>query len=156
MADLDNDPDTIDLLLFDNGTTRDAFDDSISEEDLYSRMVHYRINEKDMTIELIREYGKEYGLALFSNIHGDADELPNRNWLGLFDVSFNTALIHGSPAYIEINPDNELVWMLQVYKIQDSMEDPKFADYRVERQSLYNDAANDLRLDSEPVVILKD
>lgn len=155
MTDLDNDPETIDILLFDNGTTRNEFDRSLTADDLYSRMVHYRINEKEMTIELIREYGKEYGLGLFSTIHGDADELPNHNWLGAFDVSVHTRLINGVPTYVEINPDNELVWIMQIYKFQEGSDDIGLAEYRVERQSLYNGAANDLQLGNDPLVILK-
>lgn len=148
----DDDPDTIDLLLFDNGTTRNEYDDTISENDLYSRMAQYRIDEKEMTIELIREYGSEYGLGLYSKVRGDADELPNHNWLGVFDVSVGSTVIDNAPAYIEINQNNELVWMMQLLNLNDL----GFEEYRVERQSLYNDAANDLGLDSEPIVILKD
>jgi len=156
MTDFDNDPNTIDLLVFDNGTTRGEFDDSITDEDLYSRMVHYRIDEENMTIEQIREYGREYGLALYSDIRGDADELPNLNWLGTFDVSVGTSLINKAPTYVEVDQNNELVWMMQIVRLQEGTDDSGIGEYRVERQSLYNDAANDLQLGVQPLVLLKD
>lgn len=70
LPDYDHDPDTIDILLFDNGRTRFDQDRELQREiaaqeittpENYSRLVHYRINEKRMTVEQIWQYGKERG-----------------------------------------------------------------------------------------------
>ena len=95
LPDYDGNPDTIDILLFDNGNQRFTVDPEIqraiiageiAQPELYSRAVHYRINEVTMTIEQIWQFGKEYGNTLYSSAHGDADLLPNGNILAVFDV----------------------------------------------------------------------
>src|SRR5699024_6986108 len=47
----DGNPDTVDVLLFDNNTVITRGDEEVS--DTYSRAVQYRINEKEKTVERI-------------------------------------------------------------------------------------------------------
>ncbi|MUV37329.1 Aryl-sulfate sulfotransferase [Lentibacillus sp. JNUCC-1] len=74
MPDQDNNPDTLDMIYFDNNHVITRGDEKVSGE--YSRAVQVRINEKDMTVEEIWSYGEERGRNLFSKIVGDADYLP--------------------------------------------------------------------------------
>ena len=144
------------ILLFDNGWTRDEHDAAVTEDTLYSRMVEYRIDENAGTIEQVRQYGKEYGRALYSYVQGDADELENGNWLGAFDVTVGTDAIPFAPAYVEVDANNDLVWMMQITSFSNIDGDTHFEEYRVERSILYSDASNDLQIGTEPVVFLTD
>lgn len=76
MPDFDSNPDTLDMILFDNGQNRSFYEeDAVPPEKNYSRGVHYRINEKDKTVEQIWEYGKECGVQCYATFLGDADYL---------------------------------------------------------------------------------
>jgi arylsulfate sulfotransferase len=154
LPDMDNDADTMDLLVFDNGTDRPVEEGT----QLYSRMVQYRINEKDMTIEQIREYGKEQGTALFSERRGDADFLPNGNWLGSFCIEIGGARIEqetnvsvGSSVYLEINEDNELVWMVERSTNQWAFS---YLEYRTERMDIYQPTANQLGIGEAAISLI--
>lgn len=163
LPDYDNNPDTIDILLFDNGSSRNAVDselqrqiraNEIVEPPLYSRLVHYRIHEKNMTVEQIWEYGKDKP-ELFANWRGDADLLPNGNILGAFNV--NTSEPSTRPqhsfekgVYVEVTPEKDEVWQALVqFKRNKSLE-----VYRVERMNIYTPNANNLRLGEKAGVFL--
>ncbi len=84
LPDQDKDADTIDILLFDNGTFRD-FVEKAPKKTLYSRMVQYRIHQQTRTIEQIWSFGKERGFELFSSIKSNANYYPQTgNYLGTF------------------------------------------------------------------------
>ncbi len=77
LPDADHDPDTIDLLMFDNGQNRSFTEaDAISAENNYSRGVLYRIRLSDRTVEQLWQYGKERGSDGYATFLGDADHLP--------------------------------------------------------------------------------
>jgi arylsulfate sulfotransferase len=59
------------LFIFDNGDFRNFIGFGP-----YSRAVEYRIDETDMTIRQIWDYGKNRGAELYSSIISDVDELP--------------------------------------------------------------------------------
>ncbi|HPF88273.1 MAG TPA: aryl-sulfate sulfotransferase [Candidatus Limiplasma sp.] len=145
-----------DILLFDNGWTRDQYDSTVTEDTLYSRMVEFRIDETAGTITQIRQYGQEFGRALYAYVQGDANELINGNWLGAFDVTVGTDTIPYAPAYVEVDANNDLVWMMQITAFSNIEGDVSFEEYRVERSILYSDASNDLQLGISPVVFLSD
>ena len=135
MPDLDNNPDTVDIILFDNGDFRKE------TKDCYSRMVHYRINEVEMTVEQIWEYGSDR-TELFSYRHGDADLLKNGNRLGSFepfDMKNGTYCAYG----IEVKEDNTPVWECWRYSTGSNQE---YIEYRLERLDIYGPDANDLHL----------
>jgi len=69
----DGNPDTMDVLLFDNNTVITRGDKEIS--DTYSRAVQYRINEVDKTVEEVWSYGEDRGKDFYSAIIGDAQYL---------------------------------------------------------------------------------
>ncbi|MEI7667584.1 MAG: aryl-sulfate sulfotransferase [Erysipelotrichaceae bacterium] len=77
LPDFDHDPDTMDLLMLDNGQAKSFYEESsVLPQDNYSRAVHYRIHLTDRTVEQIWEYGKERGNELYSTFLGDANYLP--------------------------------------------------------------------------------
>ncbi|WP_139343346.1 aryl-sulfate sulfotransferase [Virgibacillus siamensis] len=73
MPDFDNNPDTIDLLIYDNNIVKTRGNDELSGK--YSAGTHYRINEKTMEAKIIWTYGKERGETLFTEIIGSAKYL---------------------------------------------------------------------------------
>jgi arylsulfate sulfotransferase len=60
------------IMLFDNGQNRQF----IPGNNSYSRAVEYEIDEENMTIRQVWQYGKERGLETFSRIVSDVDRLP--------------------------------------------------------------------------------
>jgi arylsulfate sulfotransferase len=153
LPDYDNDPGTIDILLFDNGNQR--FRDNkelqrairnneIVEPDLYSRIVQYRINEKEKTVEQIWQYGKEMGKILYSPTRGDVDLLSNGNILAIFDVETDAST---SANYIEISPNSEIVWQAQAIS---KKANGLLLEYKVDRMAIYNADANNLLI-GDPV-----
>ncbi len=137
LPDFDNDPDTLDLLLYDNNSyiTADYDYEGANE---YSQLAHYRINEVDMTVEEIWNFGKSMGSRYFTIMVGDADYLSNGNVLGTFGYRDN--ILGKAPNYentgtiLEINPDtDEIVFILDV--LFDNSSDL----YRSERMPLYPD-----------------
>lgn len=62
------------FLFFDNGDRR-----NYSNSELYSRAVEYKIDEENMTVKQVWQYGKERGIEAYSRIQSDVDFLPNKN-----------------------------------------------------------------------------
>lgn len=141
LPDYDNDSDTIDILLFDNGTSRNYVNPQLS---LYSRLVHYRIDEVNMTVQQLWEFGSEYP-ELFSSAKGDADILSNGNFLGCFsqDHSPEDDITNNNTVYLEVNQNKEIIW--QCYAAS-KLENNIYSEYQVERLPFYTEAANDIRL----------
>lgn len=59
IAEQDNNPETIDLLLYDNNVAVSRGDKDLSKK--YSRAAQYRINEKDKTVEEVWSFGEQFG-----------------------------------------------------------------------------------------------
>lgn len=59
------------LWLFDNGASR-----NFEAETAYSRAVAYKIDEENMTIQQVWQYGKERGIETYSKIASDVDVEP--------------------------------------------------------------------------------
>lgn len=66
-----------DILLYDNGLNRHF----IQQQPTYSRAVQYRVDEENMTVRQIWQYGKERGTEIQSWVVSDVDVLPNDNIL---------------------------------------------------------------------------
>jgi len=62
------------LMLFDNGENR-----NFSGTGTYSRAVEYEIDEENMTIRQVWQYGKERGPETYSRIVSDVDFFPEEN-----------------------------------------------------------------------------
>jgi len=152
LPDLDNDPDTIDIIMFDNGIGR--FDNDMELQraianheivapELYSRMVQYRINEKDKTIEQIWQYGKELGEVYYSFWRGDAKQLDNGNRLGTFDRNLSEKYGDFNTNFIEVDYSGNIVWEVYATSTEDI---GAFASYRLARLPLYTLSDNDLQI----------
>lgn len=146
LPDYDNNQDTIDILLFDNGFTRFAkgitfmkaslVAEEIMAYDNYSRMVHYRINEKSMTVEQIWQYGKERGEELFSISTGSSQLLTNNNIFGCFNrqndkTAFGLSM---SCNLVEVNRDGILIWDAEIFSKE---ERGNIVGYRAFRYPIY-------------------
>ena len=62
------------VFCFDNGDMR-----NFSFRDFYSRAVGFKIDESNMTIQQVFDYGKERGRETFSSIVSDVDYLPEKD-----------------------------------------------------------------------------
>jgi hypothetical protein len=90
IPDTDGDPNTIDILLFDNGQARSYTQaNSVNPADNYSRVVIYRINEVDKTVEQVWQYGKELGSGAYATFLGGVEQLPQT---GNFNIAFGGML----------------------------------------------------------------
>lgn len=160
LPDQDNNLDTTDLLLFDNGCVRFGEADvrkklltgDLSSIQSYSRLVQYRINEKDRTIEQIWQYGKERGEELYSDRCGDADWLSNGNRLGLFYVE--NYLSENASSHVvlsEVSASGALIWEALL-----TAEDGVLEGYRAERLPIYHESDQDLHLGQATLVLIPD
>lgn len=162
LPDYDHNPDTVDILLFDNGSSRFLADEELQkniklgktvEPKLYSRLVHYRINEKNMTVEQIWQYGEERP-ELFSPTRGDADLLVNGNILGTFNREF---AMFEDTIYVEVNQNKDVIW--ECYA-SSNLSNNRYSDYRLERLPIYNDDNDYMDIEKEmnnfvPMEVLK-
>lgn len=73
LPDMDDNLDTLDVLLFDNNEVISRGDKDVSGD--YSRAVQYRINEKEKTVDEVWSYGEERGKSFFSTIVGNTQYL---------------------------------------------------------------------------------
>lgn len=99
------------LLVFDNGYFRN-FDNT---KDSYTRVVEYKIDEKNNTVQQVWEYGKERP-ELFTMIGGSCVYLPETGNV-LFGGGNNLSNSNGKKGgrIIEINPKtNEVVWEMEI------------------------------------------
>lgn len=134
LPDVDDNPDTVDIILFDNGSSRNHVENLPDETPLYSRLVWYRINEKEMTVEQVWTFGKDYP-ELFSKWKGDVDLLENGNFYGTFNQT-NRDGKESNTIYVEVDQNKNIVW--ECYATSKT-SDPIYSDYRSERMSIYED-----------------
>jgi arylsulfate sulfotransferase len=149
LPDFDNNADTIDLLMLDDGQNRSFTEENaIKANDNYSRGVQYRINKKTKTIEQIWQYGKERGAQCYTTFLGDADYLPDsgnrlmafggqiRNNGFAVDDIINVVLgeLVTNSRVVEVTESGEVVYEVSVWenKYTNSAE-----TYQVERLPLY-------------------
>ncbi|MDR1532430.1 MAG: aryl-sulfate sulfotransferase [Clostridiales bacterium] len=149
LPDFDENPDTEDIMLFDNGNQRFAEDFELQRQiqaneaaapENYSRIVHYRIDEKAMTVEQVWQYGKERGAEWFASRCGNVALLDNGSRIG------SCIIESGAPPHSilsEVSESGELVW--EAYT---STKDAKSTlyEYRAYREPLYRNSDNDLRV----------
>lgn len=162
LPDYDNDPDTVDILLFDNGKTR--FDRNlelqravatheIAAPENYSRLVHYRIDEKNMTVEQIWQYGKERGAELFSHARGSAQLLFNNNLLGCFNRQNDITIMEQavSSHLAEVNRDGNLIWDAELFS---KSERGNLNGYRAFRYPIYfsDDQEQDILTEAQNLI----
>jgi len=137
-----DDPDIIEILLFDNGQARNfTKENSVPPHENYSRAVHFRIDQKRRTVEQIWSYGKDRG-ADYSTIVCSAQNLGEsvlinfggqirRNNVPVDDVADAAlGLIPIRSRIIEVTRDGEVIY--EVY-VTESPESPWAGTYRARR-----------------------
>ena len=152
LPDYDNDPDTIDILIFDNGNGRFDHNSELQQAiaagaaatpEPYSRMVHYRINETTRTVEQIWQFGKELGKSHFTEGWSNATQLENGNRLGTFDRYISEYGGNLNTIIVEVDIMGSIIW--EAYCTSET-ETGAFHAYRCLRLPLYTAAANDLQI----------
>lgn len=160
LPDQDKNPDTEDLLLFDNGSVRfgeadvqkDLLTGDLSSIPNYSRLVQYRIDEKAGTIRQIWQYGKERGEELYTERCGDADWLPNGNRLGFFYVENDFSEEASAHAVMrEVSASGTLIWEALL-----TAENGVLEGYRASRLPIYHDCDQALALGQATKVLIPD
>ena len=138
LPDQDGNPDTVDLLLFDNSDYAEA-----ANYTACSRLVQYRIDERAMTVEEIWNWGGDRP-ELYSYRHGSAQLLKNGNRLGSFEP-FNEKRNNCWAYGAEVDESGATVWECW----RESLSTHDYNEYRLERRDIYTDAANNLGLGTE-------
>lgn len=110
LPDLDNNPNTDDFTLFDNGQERGVYgwyDGLTNKKDFYSRIVHYRVDNEKRTIEQIFDWGKDAQPSLSSYYYGGAQYIIGQDtdmYLGCFGMlDFG-----GGSKIVEVSPTGQV------------------------------------------------
>lgn len=150
LPDMDGNPDTVDILLFDNGYSRNkckGWDEK--KHPLYSRMVHYKINEKKMTVRQVWEYGKERP-ELFSKWRGDADLQKNGNIIGVFNIRQKNEIDQKNYTehcvVVEVDRKKNIIW--ECYG-SSMLGRNSYQNYRIERKEIYSKNERNIVLGQE-------
>jgi arylsulfate sulfotransferase len=76
------------LTIFDNGDAR-GYEQPAMASDKYSRSVEYKIDEKNMTVQQVWEYGKEHGYSWYSPVTSNTQYRPETNTMYQFSGSID-------------------------------------------------------------------
>lgn len=154
LPDMDGNPDTFDMLIFDNGISRNKCNGLDKEENPpYSRIVHYRINEKNRTVEQIWDYGKDRK-ELYSMWRGDVNLHTNGNILGVFNLRDDNEM--DGKAYmescvcVEVDREKNVIW--ESYGCSDKARN-SYANYRMERKEMYDTEEANIDLSHEVKIV---
>lgn len=128
LPDQDDNEDTTDILYYDNNISVTRGDEDTSEK--YSEARQVRINEKEMTIEEVWNFGEELGKDYYTKIIGSARYLNNT---GNRLVNFGFRDEGQTSSIIEVTEDGETVFDVDLSDFPTSAW-----AYRAERFSLYN------------------
>lgn len=110
------------ITLFDNGIHR-GLDPNVSypPSEMYSRMVCYRIDENNMTVEQVWDYGEELGREMLSTIHGGTEYIESsKSYLGNFDANSNSNYdkindnLKFPSRIIEVSENKEIIYQLVI------------------------------------------
>lgn len=138
LPDQDDNPDTTDIILFDNNNVIFRGNEDVSGD--YSRIVQYRINEEEHTVEEIWSYGEERGKDLYASIVGNAQYLADTgNRLmtsGHIDTEGELADTTAKVVEVTGDEDSEVVYELTISDFTKNDSDTKHL-YRSLRMPLY-------------------
>ncbi|WOT04455.1 aryl-sulfate sulfotransferase [Shewanella youngdeokensis] len=102
------------LSVFDNGDGRHLEQPALKSMK-YSRAVEYKVNEKDMTVEQVWEFGKDRGNEWYSAITSNVSFQEDKNSMFIFSANTRLqqkgVLTRGVINEVEYNTDNVLVEM---------------------------------------------
>jgi len=123
----DGSPDTVDILLFNNGQSGSFTEEgSIHAQENASRVMHYRINQREMTAELLWQYGRDrddYSTFLGSaEDHGETVLISFGGQLRVDDKPVDTIIsgVFGGTAtrsrVVEVTREGEVVFEVSVHE----------------------------------------
>ncbi len=121
------------VLVFDNGYYRNYIPRTVFEDGTYSRVVEYRVNESQKTVQQVWEYGKERERSCYSPALSGVQYLPETGHI-LFCPGLGNILTNGKYGgrIVEIEPTTkEIIYELEI--AAPSMT----AFHRATRMSLY-------------------
>lgn len=127
LPDQDDNPDTVDILLYDNNVVVTRGDEDVSGE--YSEAVQYRINEKNKKVEIVFSYGKALGDDYWTEIVGGARYMETT---GNYLINFGHRKNGKESSILEVNQEGDIVFEMNLTDFPDSAW-----AYRAERLSLY-------------------
>ncbi|HLT73166.1 MAG TPA: aryl-sulfate sulfotransferase [Cyclobacteriaceae bacterium] len=110
------------LLMYDNGDYRGFYDTPLAPRESYSRIVEYKINEQDMTVELVWEFNNNK--AVFTRFTGSTQFLNETRLAGYASMSENT------PRVAEVTKDNDVVYEATINR-------GKASYYRIQKVDIY-------------------
>ncbi|MDR0909101.1 MAG: aryl-sulfate sulfotransferase [Spirochaetaceae bacterium] len=113
LDDIDNNPDTIDIMLFNNNAPATQSRLPTSEYPYlgtYSEGRHVRINEKNMTVEDVWAYGREMGTKYYCSALSDANRYSGT---GNYLLTFCRGMSNGE-VVCELTRDKQTVFELQI------------------------------------------
>ncbi|AKP68476.1 arylsulfate sulfotransferase [Companilactobacillus ginsenosidimutans] len=128
LSDQDGNPDSEDILLYDNNQNVTNGDKDASGK--YSQAVQYHINTKKMTIDETWAYGKRIGKKNFTYIIGNAQRLSNDNTL----IDFGFKNDGKESNIIEVDKKGK-----EVFNVTVENSASKAYAYRAYRMSFYSD-----------------
>lgn len=131
-----------DIFILDNGNNRSKIkEEYIDADDNYTRGVIYRINQDEMIIEQVWQYGKERGSNFYSPYISDVDYLKENHYLihsGGIGKKDGKAINVPVPLVPGAEPSSITVEILNDEVIFELQLPSNF--YRVEKLSLYGDS----------------
>lgn len=104
------------IVVFDNGCNREFIPKLENREDVYSRAVEYEIDERNMTVRQVWQYGKERGREGYAAAISGVDYLPQTNHR-LFCPGMMNRLADGKTGgrVVEIDPaTGEVVFEMEM------------------------------------------
>jgi hypothetical protein len=150
LPDFDNNPDTLDILMLDNGQVKSFTEENaVSPENNTSRAVHFRIHLSDKTVEQVWEYGKERGNELYATFLGDANYMnTSGNTLITFggqlkqngitvdrivDGVLGNVVINST--IVEVNPQNKVVFEVKIVSNDKTTSAETYQAHRIDFSS---------------------
>lgn len=132
LPDFDDNPATIDVLLFDNNTVVTRGDESVSGD--YSAATHYRIDEEAMKAEVVWTYGEALGEDYFTRIISSARYLRDS---GNILIDFGHAEEGERSSFVEVTHDDK---QERAFEAEMTRFRAGAWAYRAVRYQLYNDS----------------
>lgn len=135
-----------DLMLFDNRNQDEQNEDgSLNQSKLYSRAVRYEINEGDMTVKQVWQYGKERGTEIFSSFISDVDYLGPEHYLfdfgGMYKLEDGSSYDHVLSSKDEKNSAQKQAAVIEWLDGDVVFEADIYANvYKAERKDIYLNA----------------
>ncbi len=127
--------------IFDNGNNRSKDSENyLSAEENYSRGVIYQVDEENMSIKQVSEFGQNLGSDFYSSYVSNVQEIAdNHYFINSGGILYLDGKIQNDPAVLTENPEllshgievlnDEVIFELKI----------ETNNYRVERLSIYND-----------------